>query len=157
MDVTAELAKKDELDRQMELKNSAMEDLIRSSGEKCITIEHNGKEIKIRPAFPRKVRKMVTGLASKYKDIDLDAIKAGNPAKSDLDQMPGFSDDSDETLYKILAVVCLAPYNDAASWRYFDENTGEAEFVFKKAQAAIQEAQAAAVAFRKEPEGTSTR
>ncbi|MFZ0006502.1 MAG: hypothetical protein WAK45_11575 [Methanoregula sp.] len=134
-----------------------MEDLIRSSGDKSITIEHNGKEIKIRPAFPRKVRKLVTGLASKYKDIDLDAIKAGSPAKADLEQMPGFSDDSDETLYEILAVMCLAPYNDAAAWRYFDENTGEAEIVFNKVKQAVQEAQAAAVAFRKESPGSSTR
>jgi hypothetical protein len=66
-------------------------------------------------------------------------------------------DDSLAQLYKSLAALCLdAPYDNPESWKYYDEKTGEAELIYQKAQAVMEEAHKAAISFRKEPEGSGT-
>ena len=152
MDVIAETDKKDALDQARAFKHAAMEDLIRSSESRFLTVEHNGKSIRIRPAIPGKMRTQVVKLASKYKGIDLEALKRGG---GDLSIAPELQRDSETQLYAVLASLCIdEPYTDAENWRYYDELTGEAERIFEKAQALIEEAHNTAISFLKNTGGT---
>jgi len=154
LDVIAETDNKEAQDNQRAQKHAAMQDLIRSSESHFLTIEHNGKSIRIRPAIPGKTRSQVVKLAAKYKGIDIEALKKG---KGDLTIVPALQKDSEDNLYAVLASICLdKPYDDIENWRYFDEITGEAEHIFEKADAAIQEAHNTAISFRKDAGRTGT-
>ena len=149
LDVIAETDNKDALDEARAQKHAAMQDLIRSSESRFLTVEHNGKSIRIRPAIPGKVRTQVVKLASKYKGIDIKALKKG---EGDLSIIPELQSDSEDQLYRVLAALCVdEPYTDAENWRYYDEITGEAERVFEKAETLIEEAHNTAISFRKNP------
>ena len=149
LDVIAETDNKDAFDETRAQKHAAMQDLIRSSESRFLTVEHNGKPIRIRPAIPGKVRTQVVKLASKYKGIDIKALKKG---EGDLSIIPELQSDSEEQLYRVLAALCVdEPYTNAENWRYYDEITGEAERVFEKAEALIEEAHNTAISFRKNP------
>lgn len=146
LDPATEFANKDEFDRQQAIKHQAMDDLIRSSETKFLTLEHNGKSIRIRPAIPGKAKQPLIQLASKYKGIDIEALKRG---EGDLSILPELQKDEGEALYSTLAAICFdAPYNDPESWRYYDENTGEARLIFEKVEGLMKEAHDTAVSFR---------
>jgi hypothetical protein len=157
LDPVSEFENKDELDRQNAIKHAAMDDLIRSSESKFLTVEHNGKSIRIRPAIPGLARRQVLKLASKYKGIDIEALKAGTPRQEDLGSLAELSGDEEDQLYATLASICLdAPYNDPENWRYYDGITGEAAIIYQKAQDAMKEAQATAISFRQKPGRTKS-
>lgn len=149
LDPVTEFENKDELDRQKAIRHAAMEEFIKSSETRFITIQHNGKEIRIRPAIPGRMRAEVLKLASKYKSVDIQAIKDGKPRQYDMEFLPSLHKDEEEQLYKMLAAICLdSPYNDPEAWQYYDMITGEAGIVYQKAEAAIKEAQKDAISFR---------
>jgi hypothetical protein len=149
LDPVKEFEKKDETDEQLAIRHAAMEDLIKSSETKFLRIEHNGKEIRIRPAIPGRMRAEVLQLAKKYKGVNLQAIKDGKPSEYDMSYLPELQKDEEDQLYKMLSAICLdAPYTDPESWRYYDSITGEAGIIYQKAEAAMREAQATAISFR---------
>ena len=153
IDPVAEFAQKEEFDRAKAVKHQAMNDLIRSSETHFLVLEHNDKKIRIRPAIPGSVRSKVIGMASKYKGIDLEALKRG---EGDLGIIPELQADSEEQLYNVLAALCIdAPYNEPENWKYYDEITGEAERIYLKAEAMIKEAHESAISFRPVAGGTS--
>ena len=155
LDPTKELADREEFEKKQASDHMAMEALIRSSNEKSLTVEHNGINIRIRSALPAPARRDALALARKYKGIDVAKLTRGNLNMKDLPE--GFMEDSIEVLYRSLAALCIdAPYNSSESWKYYDEKTGEAELIYQKAQAVMEEAHKAAVAFRKEPAGSSS-
>lgn len=154
LDPTKELADREEFEKKQASDHMAMEALIRSSNEKSLTVEHNGINIRIRSALPAPARRDALSLARKYKGIDVAKLKRGQMNMVDLPD--DFIEESLAQLYKSLAALCIdAPYNLPESWKYYDEKTGEAELVYQKAEAVMEEAHKAAVAFRKEPTGSS--
>lgn len=152
LDPEKEFTARDTFEKEQAEKHQGMQDLIRSSETRFLTLEHNDIQIRIRPALPGKARKSILKLATKYKGVNLEALKRGD---ADITSLPdGFLDDSTDQLYQSLAALCIdAPYNDPESWRYYDEQTGEAELVYQKADALIEEAHKTAISFRKESGG----
>lgn len=152
LDPAKEFESHDAFEQDRAVKHQAMQDLIRSSDTRFLELEHNGIRIRIRPALPGKARKGILELIRKYKGINIEALKRGNVDAAKLPD--GFLEDSMGQLYNSLAALCIdAPYNDPESWRYYDEQTGEAELIYKKADALIEEAQKAAISFREESGG----
>jgi hypothetical protein len=146
MDPLLELQKKEEADKETAARQGAMETLIRSSESKFLTLEHNGINIRIRPALPGAARMGVLALAKKYKGVNVEKFKCGQANLTDLPD--GCMEDSLEQLYRTLAALCPDdPYNNPESWRYFDEKTGEAELIYQKAEKLMEEAHKTAIAF----------
>jgi hypothetical protein len=152
LDPTKELADRDEFEKKQAATHLAMEALIRSSDTKSLIVEHNGINIRVRLALPAPVRRDALALARKYKGIDVAKMKRGQMNMADLPE--GFMEESLCLLYKSLAALCIdSPYDNPESWKYYDEKTGEAEMIYQKAEAVMEEAHKAAISFRKEPEG----
>jgi hypothetical protein len=149
LDPEKELVAREEFERKQAALHTAMDALVRSSGEKSLSLVHNGITIRIRMALPGSARSEILKLAQKYKGVDLEAARNGTIIPTELPD--GFLNDSLEQLYRTLAVLCMdEPYNSAESWRYYDEITGEAELIYQKAEALIKEAHQTAISFRKE-------
>jgi len=154
LDPAKELADREEFEKKQAADHMAMEALIRSSNEKSLTLEHNGITIRIRSALPAPARRDALALARKYKGIDVAKLKRGQVNMVDLPD--DFIEESLAQLYKSLAALCIdAPYNNPESWKYYDEKTGEAELIYQKAEAVMEEAHKAAISFRKESAGPS--
>lgn len=152
LDPAKELEKREEFERQQAADHLAMEALIRSSEQKSLIVEHNGIQIRIRCALPAPARRETLALARKYKGVNLEKLKRGQMNAVDLPD--GFLEESLDQLYRSLAALCLdVPYNNPESWKYYDEQTGEAELIYQKAEAVMEAAHKAATSFLKEPAG----
>jgi hypothetical protein len=156
LDPVKEFAEHDAFEREQAAKFQGMQELIRSSQEKFLTLEYNGVKIRIRPALPAKARTDILKLARKYKSVDVEKLRNEQASIADLPE--GFLEDSVQQLYQSLAALCLdTPYNQPESWRYFDDQTGQAELVYQIAEEMIKEAHQSAISFRPESGGTGNR
>lgn len=109
MDIDEEFKKLDEVEIKEFEKNEELMGLLSNMRTSYKKINFAGKDIRIRSYMAKQIRKRILKISHDIQDVqDIEGLEA-----------------IEKRLYPLIAAMCIdAPYNDAKTWQYLDDNEG---------------------------------